>query len=411
MKLLLVVSCLVACVTPRVPGPPRPPASDRYDRAASPDPIVRASATDELAFDPSPQATQMLLVLLRRDRDPGVRARAASAIEARRDTNLDSELRRAAAADPDPGARAAAATAYRRLRPWRKRPGTAAGLSLLCPGCGQVYLGDNTGYANLAATATLFTTAVVMLRGHEVALDGAADSAQVPIALQLAIAGQNLWFYSIFDAYRDARVARGDEGYKFSITRESLGELASAPFRLGVIKSPWVWAGVPLALAAGIGVSLLVEGDDFEDRPTIFDVRRVNVFGHDFHRGRGFAVGTAYFASLFAPVGVGEEALFRGLIQTELEERFGTVGGLVAASAIFGAVHITNFTDDLATAAVAVPLITVLGASLGLAYQRTGHKLSTSVAMHFWYDFLLSTVAFAVDPTNQPFVVNYSTPM
>jgi hypothetical protein len=29
--------------------------------------------------------------------------------------------------------------------------------------------------------------------------------------------------------------------------------------------------------------------------------------------------------------------------------------------------------------------------------------------MHFWYDFLLSTVAFAADPTHQPFVVNYAT--
>jgi membrane protease YdiL (CAAX protease family) len=110
------------------------------------------------------------------------------------------------------------------------------------------------------------------------------------------------------------------------------------------------------------------------------------------------------------PVGVGEEALFRGLIQTELEERLGTWGGLAAASAIFGAVHVVNFLDDPKSAAYALPVISVLGSSIGLAYIRTGHKLETSVAMHFWYDFLLSAAAFAADPQHQPFVVQFASP-
>lgn len=52
-------------------------------------------------------------------------------------------------------------------------------------------------------------------------------------------------------------------------------------------------------------------------------------------------------------------------------------------------------------------MIAAIGAGLGLAYIRTGYKLETSVAMHFWYDFLLSTAAFVVDPEHQPFVVQY----
>jgi hypothetical protein len=82
---------------------------------------------------------------------------------------------------------------------------------------------------------------------------------------------------------------------------------------------------------------------------------------------------------------------------------------LASASAIFGAVHLVNFGQDPKEALYAVPTIAVLGGSLGLAYAHTGHKLSTSVAMHFWYDFLLSTVAFAADPRHQPFVVSYGT--
>ena len=45
------------------------------------------------------------------------------------------------------------------------------------------------------------------------------------------------------------------------------------------------------------------------------------------------------------------------------------------------------------------------------AYHSTGHKLATSVAMHFWYDTLLSMAAFAFDPQNQPFVVNFARPL
>ncbi len=416
-----IVLFIAACVTPQPPGPTHPPAPDRYQRVASPDPAARAAAVDEFVFDPTPEAVRMLLVVLERDVDPKVRGAAAAAIAERRDPTLEPALERAATVDPDPQTRQAAADARVRLHPWSKRPGRAAAFGLLCPGCGHLYLGDTTeGAAYLGTGAALVGGAYLSLRGHQVSLDGASDSASVPVGLLLATTGQNLWFYSIFDAYRTARARResgragGDSaGYRFAISRESLGELASAPFRPGVIKSPWVWAGVPLALALGIGVSYLAAPDDLSQSgaPSIFDVREVNVFGHRFSRGPGFAAGTGYFAALFGSVGVGEEALFRGVIQTELEERFGPTGGLIAASVLFGSIHALNFLDDPGTIAVAVPVITVLGSSLGLAYQHTGHELSTSVAMHFWYDFLLSTIAFAADPTHQPFVVEFSSPL
>jgi len=411
MRVFLLVA-LASCVTPRIPAPDHPPAPDRYARAASPDPAARASAADELAFDPSPQAMDLLLILHQRDVDPAVRSRAADAIAARRDPALDASLQASARTDPDPVVRDASEAAHRRLWPLRKRPGTAAGLSLLCPGCGQLYLGEPEGGAYLGTAAALIGSSVLLLRGQgQVSLDEPAPSVRVPVAIPLLMAAQNLWFYSIFDAYRDTRVLRGDTGYRHAISRESLPHLASAPFRPGVLKRPWVWGGVPLALGAGIAVSYLASRDDGVQRPTIFDVRKVNVLGHDFARGPGFAAGAAYYAALFVPVGVGEEALFRGLIQTELEERLGTWGGLATASAIFGAVHFFNFLEDPRSAAVAVPVITVLGSSLGLAYIRTGHKLETSVAMHFWYDFLLSAAAFAADPQHQPFVVQYGAAM
>jgi membrane protease YdiL (CAAX protease family) len=349
---------------------------------------------------------------LQRDVDPTVRARAAEAIARRRDPSLEGAVELSAATDPDLATRASAAAAHRRLFAFRKRPGFAAGLSLLCPGCGQLYLGNTgEGAAYLGTTAGLMVGGVALVSGETLAIDGTARSAKVPVAIQMIFAAQNLWFYSIFDSYRDARMLRNDDGYKFAITRESLPELAVAPFNPEVIKSPWVWAGVPIAVAAGVLASYLAAPDELSGNRTITEVDKVNVLGRRFERWTGFAAGSGYYAALFVPVGVGEEALFRGVIQTEMEERFGPIGGLAVASLIFGSVHVFNFLQDPETAAIAVPVITVLGSSLGLAYQRTGHKLSTSVAMHFWYDTLLSMVAFAADPEHQPFVVNYGGPM
>jgi len=398
-------------VAPTIVPPPVDP--ERYQHAAAPDPGVRARAASELVGDPDLRAGDMLLVLEQRDIDPGVRAAAAAAIAERHDPTLDEALEQSAARDPDPRVRDAAHAAHEKLWPWAKQPRSAAGLSLLCPGCGQVYLHEpGKGAAMLAVTAGLVASGVLLLRdAGSVSLDGPSTSKKAPIGLDLATAGQNLWFYSIFDAYRDARVLRGDVGYSFAITRERLPDLITAPFKPRVLKSPWVWAGVPLALIAGIGVSALAAGGDLSNSPSIFDVRQINFLGHNYSRGTGFALGEGAFATLFGPVGVGEESLFRGLIQTEMEERFGTGWGIATASAIFGTVHLVNFGQDPKEALVAVPTIAVIGSALGLAYVHTGHKLETGVAMHFWYDFLLSTVGFAVDPTHQPFVVNYATAM
>jgi membrane protease YdiL (CAAX protease family) len=397
-------------VNPQVPIVTHAPAADRFARAASQDPAARASAADELVGDPTFAAVQMLNTLLVRDIDPAVRAHAADAIAARHDPDLEGMLETAAHADPDPGVRSSAEQARQHLWPWGKSPGKAAALAIL--GLGQFYLRNNDeGAAYLVATAGLVGGGLALVDGHDVSLDGPSDSAKVPIGLGLATAGQNLIFYGIFDAYRDTRVLRGDAGYNFHISHESLDELALAPFTPSVLKSPWVWGGVPAALAIGIGASLLVDkidGGDSEDRPTIFDVKQVNVFGHKLNRGPGFAAGAGYFAALFGTVGVGEESLFRGVIQTEMEERFGTVPGLVVGSVIFGSVHTLNFVDDPKQALYAVPIITVVGTTLGLAYQHTGHQLKTGVAMHFWYDTLLSLAGFAIDPEHQPFVVNYS---
>jgi len=60
--------------------------------------------------------------------------------------------------------------------------------------------------------------------------------------------------------------------------------------------------------------------------------------------------------------------------------------------------------------AVGVPFITLLGSYLGLAYRQSDYSLALSVAIHFWYDFLLEAVSFVGDPKNSPLAVAWGTP-
>ncbi|MDR3639390.1 MAG: CPBP family intramembrane metalloprotease [Isosphaeraceae bacterium] len=77
--------------------------------------------------------------------------------------------------------------------------------------------------------------------------------------------------------------------------------------------------------------------------------------------------------------GVGEEMLFRGVIQGALSHALGQTAGLVVASLIFGALHpITRAYTVLAAA---------LGAYLGGTWLFTGNLLSAMVT-HGLYDFV-----------------------
>ena len=147
---------------------------------------------------------------------------------------------------------------------------------------------------------------------------------------------------------------------------------------------------------------------------TLGDPGGVRFFGRQYGTGAGFALGEAYNLSLFLPVGVGEEALFRGVIQAGLSETsLDLWGGWALASVIFGGAHVFNFIgsgDGWRTAALAVPYLMASGGYLGLVYIETGFSLRAGAAVHFWYDFLLSTLDFIADPDHQPFVMRFATP-
>lgn len=195
------------------------------------------------------------------------------------------------------------------------------------------------------------------------------------------------------------------------VPQESLSELARAPFSGEVLSRPAVWGGIAGSLAAGLLVSRIVDGpirtQDFGKRPVLF--------GHTLNSAVGYPLAAAIGITLFTHVVIAEESVFRGLLQSTWARSEGETRGWVYGSLAFGLLHSTNvfFMDSsqrLSYLAIGVPFITVLGSYLGLAYRFSGYSLAPSVAIHFWYDFLLEAISFAGDPKNSPLAVTWSAP-
>jgi uncharacterized protein len=87
----------------------------------------------------------------------------------------------------------------------------------------------------------------------------------------------------------------------------------------------------------------------------------------------------AQFALIALLAGVGEELLFRGVVQTKLGEWTSPAVGLVGASLLFGAAH--------ALSKLYFFLATAIGLYLGWFAQHFG-ELVTPIVAHALYDFL-----------------------
>lgn len=91
--------------------------------------------------------------------------------------------------------------------------------------------------------------------------------------------------------------------------------------------------------------------------------------------------------------GVGEELLFRGVVQAALTARLDFVAGLALASVLFGMMHPYTLGYVLLT--------TLFGAYLGLAWVWTGNLLVPVVA-HFLYDFVAMVYLTRTPATSSP---------
>lgn len=93
---------------------------------------------------------------------------------------------------------------------------------------------------------------------------------------------------------------------------------------------------------------------------------------------------------LIAPA---EELLFRGAIQGRLRGALGAVGGIVGASALFGLMHLLNFTGPLAGGLAAAAVVGAASVVWGYIYERTGN-LAVPVLAHGLYNATLMGVGY-----------------
>lgn len=280
----------------------------------------------------------------------------------------------------------------------------SAATSLWFPGGGQLCQGrtaEGALFASLAAAEIATGVGAVVAQGE--GLDG-LDHPAVGVS---AVALQNLWVYSYADAvFVEQRAARMP-----FVPMDEPHELALAPFDPNVMGDVDVWLGLSLLLAAGIGVSVAVD----ESFDTGHAGERPNLFGRELSRPLGYPLAAGVGAGLFEHVALGEESLFRGLIQSSMARNTGETEAWVAASLAFGVAHAPNVAvvpaaERVRYLVVGVPFLTVTGSYLGLLYRWHDYSLAASTAVHFWYDLLLSATFFALDPGHSPLSARVSVP-
>ncbi|MFL6623632.1 MAG: CPBP family intramembrane glutamic endopeptidase [Sulfurifustis sp.] len=172
--------------------------------------------------------------------------------------------------------------------------------------------------------------------------------------------------YSSYAAYRDAR-ARDNSGYRLSAPRESLTDLAAAPFSFQYLSRPTTF--IPIAIQAVAAFS----GSNRYRVDRANDVSKNDLYAFTFIANEMTAVG--------------EEAMFRGFLNNEFSDRYGDNWGLAISSVIFGLSH--SGQGQTANAAQA----TLAGVYLGWLHQRNGYEASEGAALHYWVNVLAGVAA------------------
>lgn len=267
------------------------------------------------------------------------------------------------------------------------------------PGFGQICYGKPVEGATLSAlTATELSAAYGLYRSSDPASDRAPHS--------LPILGlQNIWVYAISDLVRERQLADA----KRYVPREHLGHLAAAPFDIGVLKRPSVWAGILGTTGAALGAAWLldpkVDGADPQSPP--------EYFGGPLEPAATYATAGASGAAVFTHVAIGEEMLYRGLIQSGLTRATGRTGGWLLGSAAFAAAHAPNAIflppeQRLQYLTLSLPVTAAVGTYFGATYRWNDYSLAPPVAVHFWYDFLVSAAQFALVDRPTPIGTTFS---
>ena len=193
------------------------------------------------------------------------------------------------------------------------------------------------------------------------------------------------------------------------VPQETLADDFSAPFRPEVLKQPDVYLGIIGLVAAGYLFEQYVDGP----LSTQTQGQRPVIFGKTLNPSVGYPIATAIGVGLFSQVATAEEVAFRGMVQSGLTRSYGEIPGWIGGSLIFGLFHASNVIFLPSNQRVdylthGVPFITIVGSYLGFTYMNHNYSLSSSIAVHFWYDLLIEGISFILDPKNSPLAFSYA---
>ena len=254
-------------------------------------------------------------------------------------------------------------------------PALPALASAIIPGLGQAINGDygeataHFGVYALSLSAGLYYQRKPDFLSDDMRYDDANNREFInqttlrrDFALRLAT---DTALYSSFAAYRDAR-ARDGRSYRTPAPKESLSDLALAPFSWEFLSRPTTF--LPLALQA---LAASRKG------------------GYGIYRAQDVSKGDlhAYNVTANEFTAVGEEGFFRGFVNNDLSARWGNGWGLTGSSLLFGIAH--NGQGDTANVVQA----TIAGAYLGWVHQRNGFEIGEGVALHYWINVLAGIAA------------------
>lgn len=255
----------------------------------------------------------------------------------------------------------------------------AAGISLFVPGAGHFYLGKwKQGLLHLGAESAFVAGTSL--------LETSSERKEYNIFSILAYEAHQS---QIFSAYRDARLINSNSGYKNPIEDTKMTKLAFSPFNVEYLKQPTVY----LAPIVAIGIAYSLRGNKRID-----DVEQITIAEKNFDP----LPGSLIYEGMMLPFGFsaafGEECLFRGVIQQETERIFGKTGGLIAASLIFGAMHIGQETRYKNSDFIYPAIATVGGFYFGRIYQKNNYELGEGIAAHAWFTSSFLLANFLLDP-------------
>ncbi len=259
----------------------------------------------------------------------------------------------------------------------------------LLPGAGHIYLGDTgtgIGYATLTA-AFLGGAYEVDRRNDRLGRD---DEVNVPLLL-----GDKVWEYSIFTTFRSALAADGVDLRAARFDDTPTPVLLAAPFDPDQFLRPAVFGAALLGIAGAAWSAHDHRGG------RLVDVERARMLGSTYERDQATALYGLSALGVSLGAAAAEEGLFRGVLQTVLQDRWGGTAGLWATAGTFGAAHIVGIDSELNVEGAL--FATGAGAYLGWLYNRDANRLAGPIAAHFWYDFMLLATTWALDPDDTPF--------